>query len=117
MCTAVTCTPVDNAPPIAVDEVKAQLRRFALDRQHWPRHAAALELGELILCLMQQADRLGVDLVSAGEAQLQRAVTNARGGEAAQPRLALSLVKPGAEPSASASAPCALASGAPPGRR
>lgn len=87
-----TNTPVNDSPQIAVAEVKALLRRFALERQQAPRQTAALELGELILCLMQQADRLGIDLVSAGEAQLQRAVTNARAGAGAPQRPALALV-------------------------
>ena len=78
---------MNNPPAIAVAEVKALLRRFAVERQGWQPDAAALELGELILCLMQQADRLGIDLVSAGEAQLQRAVASVRAADStARPR-------------------------------
>jgi hypothetical protein len=90
---------VNKPPAIALAEVKALLRRFAVERQDWQPDAAALELGELVLCLMQQADRLGIDLVSAGEAQLQRAVASARGGGSATRAPPLSLVWTSAAPS------------------
>jgi len=83
--------PVSKPPAIALAEIKALLRRFTSERQGWAPEAAALELGELVLCLMQHADRLGVDLVTAGEAQLQRAVASVRGAEPAAAR-PLSLV-------------------------
>ena len=94
-----------NKPPtIAVDDVKAMLRRFTAERQQWRPDAAALELGDLILCLMQQADRLGIDLVSAGEARLQHAVTSVSAAGSAAPRRGLALVRSAgataAEPSA-----------------
>jgi len=81
--------PVSTTPAIALAEVKELLRRFTSERRSWAPDAAALELGELVLCLMQHADHLGVDLVTAGEAQLQRAVANVRAAAPAQP---LSLV-------------------------
>ena len=76
-------SPVSQTPAITLAEVKELLRRFTRERQDWAVEAAALELGELVLCLMQHADRLGVDLVTAGEAQLQRAVANVRAAEPA----------------------------------
>jgi len=82
---------VNQPAAITLAEVKELLRRFSSERRGWASEAAALELGELVLCLMQHADSLGVDLVTAGEAQLQRAVANARGAEPAAAR-ALSLV-------------------------
>ena len=106
--------PVNKPPTIAVDDVKAMLRRFTAERQQWRPDAAALELGDLILCLMQQADRLGIDLVSAGEAQLQLAVTNVRAAGSAAPRRALALVRPSAQTPA---ATCARVSVEPPERR
>jgi len=41
--------PVNKPPTIAVDDVKAMLRRFTAERQQWRPDAAALELGDLIL--------------------------------------------------------------------
>ena len=104
---------MNKAPTIAVDDVKAMLRRFTTERQLWRPDAAALELGDLILCLMQQADRLGIDLVSAGEARLQHAVTNVRAAGSAAPRRGLALVRSSAETSA---ATCARISVEPPER-
>ena len=89
---------MNDPPAVAVAEVKALLRRFAIERQAWQPDAAALELGELILCLMQQADRLGIDLVSAGEAQLRRAVTSARAADSASKPPPLALVRTCAVP-------------------
>ena len=95
---------VNKPPTIAVDDVKALLRRFTAERQQWRPDAAALELGDLILCLMQQADRLGIDLVSAGEARLQSAVTNVRAAGSAAPRRGLALVRSAAATAAATSA-------------
>jgi len=81
---------MSQADVISMAELKEQLRRFSNERQGWAEDALALEFGELVLCLMQQADRLGVDLVSAGEAHLQRAVAGTRARKAvAPPKLAL----------------------------
>ncbi len=107
---------MNNAPTIAVDEVKAMLRRFTAERQQWRPDAAALELGDLILCLMQQADRLGIDLVSAGEAQLQRAVTSVRAVGSAAPRRGLALVRSCAATAETSAETSAAPSVAPPER-
>jgi len=64
---------MDVHPTVTLGELKELLRRFAAERQGWPSALAANELGALILCLMRQADLLGVDLVQAGESHLQRA--------------------------------------------
>jgi hypothetical protein len=87
-----------DVPPVTLVEMKNLLRRFTSERQSWTRDRAALEFGELVLCIMQQADRLGVDLVTAGEAHLQRAVASARGVAPSAAPIAISLVAPRARP-------------------
>lgn len=85
---------MDDAP-VTLVEVKTLLRRFTSERQSWAQHRVALEFGELVLCLMQQADRLGIDLVTAGEAHLQRAVANCRAGAPRAVANVISLRAPG----------------------
>lgn len=87
-----------NVPPVTLIEVKQLLQRFTAERQSWARERAALEFGELVLCVMQQADRLGIDLVTAGEAHLQRAVASAGGAARRAAPIAMSLVAPGERP-------------------
>ena len=53
---------------VTLGELKDLLLRFSWERREWPREDVQREFGALVLYLMQQADRLGVDLVSAGEA-------------------------------------------------
>ncbi len=79
-------------------ELKSLLRRFTSERQSWAQDRAALEFGELVLCIMQQADRLGIDLVTAGEAHLQRAVANCRAGAPRAVPNVISLMAPGERP-------------------
>ena len=62
---------MDVRATVTLNDLKDLLRRFAAERQDWPPELAANELGALILCLMRQADVLGVDLVRAGESYLQ----------------------------------------------
>jgi len=62
-------------PGITLGALKDLLHRFTLERRDWPHESATQEFGALVLCLLQQADRLGVDLVSAGEAHLRHAAT------------------------------------------
>jgi hypothetical protein len=53
---------------VTLGELKDLLLRFSWERRDWPREDVQREFGALVLYIMQQADRLGVDLVSAGEA-------------------------------------------------
>ena len=53
---------------VSLGELKDLLLRFCWERRDRPREELQREFGALVLFLMQQADRLGVDLVSAGEA-------------------------------------------------
>jgi len=55
---------------VTLGEIKDQLLRFCWERRDWPRAELQREFGALVLHLLQQADRLGVDLVSAGEAAI-----------------------------------------------
>jgi len=55
---------------VTLSELKDLLLRFAWERRGWPREDAQRDFGALILYVMQQADRLGIDLVTAGEAHL-----------------------------------------------
>jgi hypothetical protein len=87
-----------NVPPVTLIEVKQLLQRFTAERQGWAREPATLEYGELVLCVMQQADRLGIDLVTAGEAHLQRAVASAGRAARRVAPIAISLVAPGERP-------------------
>jgi hypothetical protein len=80
--------------------IKEQLRRFTSERQSWAPDAAAGEFGELVLCVIQQADRLGVDLVSAGEAHLLRAVAGSRTTKPAAAPAKLALVASAVAPRA-----------------
>ena len=57
---------------VTLGELKDLLLRFSWERRDWPREEVQREFGALVLYVMQQADRLGVDLVSAGEACLVR---------------------------------------------
>jgi hypothetical protein len=59
-----------ETPAVTIGALKDLLHRFTWERREWDREAAAAEFGALVLYVIQQADRLGVDLVSAGEAQL-----------------------------------------------
>ncbi len=53
---------------VTLGELKDLLLRFSWERRDWPREDVQREFGALVLYIMQQADRLGVDLVTAGEA-------------------------------------------------
>jgi hypothetical protein len=55
---------------VTLGELKELLLRFSWERRDWPREDLQREFGALILYVMQQADRLGIDLVSAGEAHI-----------------------------------------------
>lgn len=57
---------------VTLGELKDLLLRFSWERRDWPREDVQREFGALVLYVMQQADRLGVDLVAAGEACLVR---------------------------------------------
>ena len=56
---------------VTIGELKDMLLRFAWERRDWPQEDLQREFGALVLYLMQQADRLGIDLVSAGEAHIR----------------------------------------------
>ena len=62
---------------VSLGELKDLLLRFSWERRDWPREDVQCELGTLVLYLMQQADRLGIDLVSAGEACIAQRAANA----------------------------------------
>jgi hypothetical protein len=47
--------------------LKDMLHRFTWERRGWDRDAATAEFGALVLYVIQQADRLDIDLVNAGE--------------------------------------------------
>lgn len=61
---------------VALSELKDLLLRFSWERRDWPREDVQREFGALILYVMQQADRLGVDLVSAGEMHISGRAAN-----------------------------------------
>lgn len=61
---------------VTLGELKELLLRFSWERRGWPCEDVQREFGALVLYVMQQADRLGVDLVSAGEACVVRQATN-----------------------------------------
>jgi hypothetical protein len=61
---------------VTLGELKDLLLRFSWERRDWPREDVQREFGALILYFMQQADRLGVDLVSAGESCVARQAGN-----------------------------------------
>ncbi len=52
---------------VTLGELKDLLLRFSWERRDWPHEDVQREFGALVLYIMQQADRLGVDLVAAGE--------------------------------------------------
>ena len=52
---------------VTLGELKDLLLRFSWERRDWPHEEVQREFGALVLYIMQQADRLEVDLVSAGE--------------------------------------------------
>jgi hypothetical protein len=60
------------APSVTLGAMKDLLHRFSWERRGWDRDAAAAEFGALVLYVIQQADRLGIDLVTAGETHLKR---------------------------------------------
>lgn len=62
--------PPGETPAVTLGALKDMLHRFTWERRGWDRETAAAEFGALVLYVIQQADRLGVDLVSAGESQL-----------------------------------------------
>jgi hypothetical protein len=64
--------PGAHAPTVTLGAMKDLLHRFSWERRGWDRDAAAAEFGALVLYVIQQADRLGIDLVTAGETHLKR---------------------------------------------
>jgi hypothetical protein len=62
---------------VTLGELKDVLLRFSWERRDWPREHVQREFGALVLYIMQQADRLGVDLVSAGESCVAQQAANA----------------------------------------
>ena len=62
---------------VTLSELKDLLQRFAFERRDWPREDVQREFGALVLYIIQQADRLGVDLVSAGESFVAQQATHA----------------------------------------
>jgi hypothetical protein len=61
---------------VTLGELKDLLLRFSHERRDWPREDVQREFGTLVLYIMQQADRLGVDLVSAGESCVAQQASN-----------------------------------------
>lgn len=61
---------------VTLGELKDLLLRFSWERRDWPREDVQREFGALVLYVMQQADRLGIDLVSAGESHLTHQAVN-----------------------------------------
>ncbi|HVN99680.1 MAG TPA: hypothetical protein VMT49_06545 [Steroidobacteraceae bacterium] len=57
---------------VTLGEMKDLLLRFSWERRDWAREDVQREFGALVLYIMQQADRLGIDLVSAGESCVMR---------------------------------------------
>jgi len=57
---------------VTLGEMKDLLLRFSWERRDWAREDVQREFGALVLYIMQQADRLGIDLVSAGESCVVR---------------------------------------------
>ena len=56
--------------PIYLSTVKTTLTRFAQSRANLPREQSEREFGELLLCLIRLAAKNGVDLIYAGERQV-----------------------------------------------
>ena len=74
-----------GAVSVSLGELKDLLLRFSWERRDWPREDVQREFGALVLYMMQQADRLGVDLVSAGEACIIHQAANVPTVVSAQP--------------------------------
>jgi hypothetical protein len=62
--------PSGSDPVVTLGSLKDLLHRFTWERREWDRDKAAAEFGALVLYVIQQADRLNIDLVSAGETHL-----------------------------------------------
>ena len=62
---------------VTLGDLKDLLLRFSWERRDWPREQVQREFGALVLYVMQQADRLGIDLVSAGESHITEQAVNA----------------------------------------
>ncbi len=56
--------------PIYLSTVKTTLTRFAHSRAAMPLEQSEREFGELLLYLIRLAEKNGVDLISAGERQV-----------------------------------------------
>jgi hypothetical protein len=56
--------------PIYLSTVKTTLTRFAASRAGMPREQSEREFGELLLYLIRLAEKNGVDLIRAGERQV-----------------------------------------------
>lgn len=63
--------------PVTLGELKDLLLRFAAERRDWPPAQVQREFGALVLHLLQQADLLGVDLVSAAEERIMHRAASA----------------------------------------
>jgi len=55
---------------VTLGALKDLLHRFTWERRDWDREKATAEFGALVLYVIQQADRLDIDLVSAGETHM-----------------------------------------------
>lgn len=62
--------PSGGEPAVTLGALKDLLHRFTWERREWDRDKAAAEFGALVLYVIQQADRLDIDLVSAGESHM-----------------------------------------------
>lgn len=60
----------EDGVSVTLGELKDLLLRYSWERRDWPREQVQREFGALVLYVMQQADRLGIDLVTAGEAHV-----------------------------------------------
>jgi hypothetical protein len=61
---------------VSLGELKDLLLRYSWERRDWPREQVQREFGALVLYVMQQAERLGIDLVTAGEAHVAQQAAN-----------------------------------------
>jgi hypothetical protein len=59
-------------PTIDLRSVKKTLHDFAFNRAEAPRERLEGEFGELLLYLIRLADKVGVDIIAAGEKQIQQ---------------------------------------------
>jgi NTP pyrophosphatase (non-canonical NTP hydrolase) len=57
--------------PIYLSTVKTTLTRFAASRAGVPREQTEREFGELLLYLIRLAEKHGIDLIGAGERQVE----------------------------------------------